>query len=1709
MKKIVIMLLVATLLLGVLPMSASLADTNYATVYSGNKYGVRLRLGPATTYASELIVPSGTTVTVLETGTVWTRIQAGTTTGYMMSKFLLAAGTSSGIKVESTATVYAGNGLRTWLRTAANGKRLGLYSDGTAVSVLSYGAEWSRVMIGSSVGYMMTKYLSFPTVTPTPVPTLIPVTSASLNYPYPLVGDTLKPILPDGFTNYTCKWELMSSDGTTVESTLSNALVYTVTSAALGRKIKLTVTGTGEYTDKVFVLYSQPVTNSKTITGVMIVNKNNEHTEPVVGDVLKSVIAPSSAVVTYSWRVAGTEKGTESEYTVLAADEGKTIQVRVTATAAGGFTGSATSNATSKVVGTASISAVKLSTPYPVVGTVLSAVTVPADAKVNSYVWYVDGVQMGTGSTYTATAYDLGKKITVKVTSTTSKTYTSDPSSPVAKTLLSSVTLNNTSPSVDEKITATVLPKAAVDLNAVTYQWYADDTEIAGATGQTYTVEAACEGKSLYVKATGASTYGGVVTSAKTTAVSLFTPLVSVSLDNTTPVLGDTITATLTPSSANPTTDASSVLKPQTYIWTVGGKSFVQTDTNGNKFKITDANWVGTGVQVQVNGVAPFAGTVKSGTTSAIVDARALTGVDIYNTSNYTYATAAVPMAGQTLKAYVYPAQAMDNSGIVYSWTCGGHSGTGREYTIPEGTAAGTTVTVSISFTNGAYTYTATTGTRTTLAIPSTVAIPAVKLGSLTPVTGERAVNSVSGSFSYNNNTYTYSGSVSWSPALNRYDQFEPSMDYTATVSIAPPSGFSVSKTGTAITSGGTNTLIGNVIKVVYPTTGAAPVSDLSISGINAPVIGEQPDTAADASTQYAISAVKWADDAGNAVPATGFEAGKVYKATVILTANSGFNFDGFTVGSAAFTVSGARTTSLSNVTTSQATVTATYDTTSTDVKVVVSADRTTVPVGSSTKQVVCSAYLTNYASTAQATLPWVWAVNGANDATTTKISADGILTVSKAEPTGQTLVVTATVTLSGKSYSSSVNITTTAEAADSSDVSVVFIAAPSSVKQGGKATFAARVDGAANETVNWSIDSKLSNIFTDGTLIVSDKETADTIIVTATSMAYPDKSSSVGITVAAVQTEPITVNFTKEYTTLEPSATAYTFTAEATGTGVAKPTDVEFTAGGEMQGITCVNKKDGSCDITVGDTAIEGATVWVVASYTGSSDEKIIDYTSFKVQRSTISNTVSVTPTAANLVAGSTMTLTATTIDKETVTWSSADTNIATVDPTSGMVTGVAAGTVKITATSATGSASATITVKAFVVAVVLDAKTLGYEDTTNAYVANWDKTKTPAVAWSSSNTSVADIDGDGKITAKSASGTTSITGAISGIGSASAELTVTAPDITLTAPDSLGLTKTGTASVAVGNYSHDWTVAYASDDAAAITCDSSTGALVAVGSGEATITATVSNKASVVIGTASKKVRVDTPIITLNVPSGMNLGGTGTITATWSPADYTEPITIKPSGTSITMSGNTLTAVAVGSTSFTAEGKVGSVTITTSPESITISEPTLSLSVSTDTIYLDGSPASLTMTADLQGYDGDRTIVFGKTSGTGDVNVSGNTATAAAAGKVQLTVTATGTGLSKTVSKEITVAIPSVKITSATATVTAGDEVTMTADVNGFSTEASYQWTVIGAATLKSVSADKKTAVILTNNTSASASVSLTVDTVTSAASTITVNP
>ena len=135
-------------------------------------------------------------------------------------------------------------------------------------------------------------------------------------------------------------------------------------------------------------------------------------------------------------------------------------------------------------------------------------------------------------------------------------------------------------------------------------------------------------------------------------------------------------------------------------------------------------------------------------------------------------------------------------------------------------------------------------------------------------------------------------------------------------------------------------------------------------------------------------------------------------------------------------------------------------------------------------------------------------------------------------------------------------------------------------------------------------------------------------------------------------------------------------------------------------------------------------------------------------------------------------------------ITWSSSDTNVATVDA-NGTVTAKSAGTAVITATSENGkSASCTITVNEKLIPITevrlnKSAETLTEGDTTTltATVLPDNTTYSKNVSWSSNNEAVATVSADGTVTAKSA-GTAVITAITENGKTASCTVTVNKKD-------------------------------------------------------------------------------------------------------------------------------------------------------------------------------------------------------------------------------------------------------------------------------------------------------------------------------------------
>ena len=298
------------------------------------------------------------------------------------------------------------------------------------------------------------------------------------------------------------------------------------------------------------------------------------------------------------------------------------------------------------------------------------------------------------------------------------------------------------------------------------------------------------------------------------------------------------------------------------------------------------------------------------------------------------------------------------------------------------------------------------------------------------------------------------------------------------------------------------------------------------------------------------------------------------------------------------------------------------------------------------------------------------------------------------------------------------------------------------------------------------------------------------------------------------------------------------------------KQAAVKITAGGAQ-----------NYEVKNGDTAVnakvvtnaDGASLLVFDTTEGTT------YTITKKASANVPVT-GVTVTGANTAtAGDTVTLTATVTPAnatdKSVTWSTSDAAVATVNA-NGVVTTKKAGKVTITATSngdKTKFGSIEITVSAATVPVTSvtvagdAAMTVDGEQTLTATVAPADATD-KTVTWKSSDESVATVDKDGVVTAKKA-GTVTITATAGGV-SGTLHITVTAKpvetvpvtsvEVTVEAGTTVSVGKTlqATATVKPGNATNK-KVTWKSSDESIATVDAN-GVITAKKAGKVVITAT-----------------------------------------------------------------------------------------------------------------------------------------------------------------------------------------------------------------------------------------------------------------------------
>ena len=304
----------------------------------------------------------------------------------------------------------------------------------------------------------------------------------------------------------------------------------TITSASSGGDAALGHTGAAKASFAVAAIPNSAATGEPTISGTAQVGQMLTASTSDISD----SDGLANATFTYQWIANdGTEDtdiqdATGSTYTLATADEGKTIKVRVSFIDDGGTQETRTSAVTVAVAATPNSAATGEPTVSGTaqVGQMLTASTSDisdSDGLANAiftYQWIAnDGtedtdIQDATGSTYTLAAADEGKTIKVRVSfiddGGTQETRTSAVTVAVAATPNSAATGEPTvsgTAQVGQMLTASTSDISDSDglANAIfTYQWIAndgtEDTDIQDATGSTYTLAAADEGKTIKVR---------------------------------------------------------------------------------------------------------------------------------------------------------------------------------------------------------------------------------------------------------------------------------------------------------------------------------------------------------------------------------------------------------------------------------------------------------------------------------------------------------------------------------------------------------------------------------------------------------------------------------------------------------------------------------------------------------------------------------------------------------------------------------------------------------------------------------------------------------------------------------------------------------------------------------------------------------------------------------------------------------------------------------------------------------------------------------------------------------------------------------------------------------------------------------------------------------------------------------------------------------
>ena len=434
--------------------------------------------------------------------------------------------------------------------------------DGAAAIVLPVTADCTAEgAICTEEGRMLSGGLLLVVPGPNTPATGAPTISGTAQVGETLAADTTGIEDADGLDSATFTYQWLADDA---EINGATARTYILVAADEGKAIKVQVSLTDDagneetlFSAATTAVAAEPPPPNTPATGLPTITGTAQ-----VGDTLTAVTTGiedadglDSAAFTYQWLADDAEinGATAPAYILVAADEGKAIKVQVSLTDDAGTDEELTSAATGAVAAeppppNTPATGLPTITGTAQVGDTLTAVTTgieDADGLDNvtfTYQWLADDAEINgaTAPTYILVAADEGKAIKVQVSFTddagNEETLTSAATAAVAARPNSPATGAPTiSGTVQGRETLTASTSGIADTDGLTnvtysYQWIrndgSSDSDIAGATGPSYTLVDADEGKTLKVKVSFADDAGNdeQLSSAATGAVAAAPP---------------------------------------------------------------------------------------------------------------------------------------------------------------------------------------------------------------------------------------------------------------------------------------------------------------------------------------------------------------------------------------------------------------------------------------------------------------------------------------------------------------------------------------------------------------------------------------------------------------------------------------------------------------------------------------------------------------------------------------------------------------------------------------------------------------------------------------------------------------------------------------------------------------------------------------------------------------------------------------------------------------------------------------------------------------------------------------------------------------------------------------------------------------------------------------------------------------------------------